>query len=811
MGRGAEDPSRPFLYRYDVGPWVLLLKAEPCDETGQFVVTTISALGGSAPLTPEGVGVGAALADVTRAYGEEDRERTEGGVILHYPSLHTLFPVVEGEVEALVVYRAPPCLPVFIRRRVRRNTRVALDPGLDAPAMVEDVEATPHPLFPSSVAVRLHVPPPPSLVEKHGAGFRLRVPEEWKRQDRADETCWTQGVEQVAVRCRRGREAIRELAALEARRANLLPPQQRILPGAAVRGLGGQGEACAAVWQEPLSEELGLRHYVLWLPGEEDLYELEVVRRVHGSGASPDGEALARGVFLSFRLGDVPERSLSENGRRRIYRILCNLAACDGEVDANERRLLDAFREEHGLSPAEAQALEAEGRLGKDLPIGKNPAERELLLDAMIDVAAADGVLAPQEERRLRKIGKKMGIGKEELRDAVRGRFSTRLPSGAREVGHNVRAGATVILLDLDPFSALHFDEISTMIADLPADFVGFSHVPAGVHYVAHGAADDLRPPGRWLTVQDGAVVVLEVRGGRLRRPSGDRSQRQERKLKRGDLAARLIPYPQEFNPQWPQLTAPLSGHGLPSLNGNEAQDEGRSRLEVVWRGTHGGDGAAMLREVAYAFLAGRVEKREEGVERWFHLLQAIYHCGERLPQEDPSTFVGLSRLLCAQWRALPESMLDERSPVVYGSNFFVEDLIDTEVAELVAAGRAFGEVRHERLAESGDQLEEDGEPGVLAARMQCLLEDAAGIEALDPEDERLIGIYFQVSTLAEVSGMFEFAGHATRRQLQVGQARGVSPADLAGGYARLARLLRAHGDEQGACDAERRALRHGS
>lgn len=97
-------------------------------------------------------------------------------------------------------------------------------------------------------------------------------------------------------------------------------------------------------------------------------------------------------------------------GRRRIYRILCHLAHCDGEVAPREREALEAQRQQLLLDRAEADALEAEGARGERLDLSKNPAEQKRLLDAMLEVVAADGCLDHNEQRRVMEIAQLAGI-----------------------------------------------------------------------------------------------------------------------------------------------------------------------------------------------------------------------------------------------------------------------------------------------------------------------------------------------------------------------------------------------------------------
>lgn len=106
---------------------------------------------------------------------------------------------------------------------------------------------------------------------------------------------------------------------------------------------------------------------------------------------------------------------VSHNGRRRVYRVLAHLAWCDGEMHPSERALLDAFRDVYGLRPDEAAALEDEGRQGGGLSVSKRGAERRLLIDSLIDMATADGVLAGAEQERLLRFGRTLGLDEGEI------------------------------------------------------------------------------------------------------------------------------------------------------------------------------------------------------------------------------------------------------------------------------------------------------------------------------------------------------------------------------------------------------------
>ena len=106
---------------------------------------------------------------------------------------------------------------------------------------------------------------------------------------------------------------------------------------------------------------------------------------------------------------------VSANGRRRVYAVLAHLAACDGVIHPTERSYLDRFAALSEISAEEAAEIERASAQGRGLSIGKNPRERELLLDGMIEVIAADGILAPQEATRAGELAGLVGLDPEDL------------------------------------------------------------------------------------------------------------------------------------------------------------------------------------------------------------------------------------------------------------------------------------------------------------------------------------------------------------------------------------------------------------
>jgi tellurite resistance protein len=93
-----------------------------------------------------------------------------------------------------------------------------------------------------------------------------------------------------------------------------------------------------------------------------------------------------------------------------VYRMLCFLAWCDEELAEEERAALETYREALGLAEVEGAMLEAEGKGARNLDLGERDAELRVLVDGAIDITIADGVLVLDEQARLRRLGKMLGL-----------------------------------------------------------------------------------------------------------------------------------------------------------------------------------------------------------------------------------------------------------------------------------------------------------------------------------------------------------------------------------------------------------------
>jgi len=126
---------------------------------------------------------------------------------------------------------------------------------------------------------------------------------------------------------------------------------------------------------------------------------------------------------VSAGSGDV-YGGVSFNGVRRVFKVLCHLAWCDGSVADIERDYLEGWVRQVGIGPEEARSLEDEGKRANKLGVGPRKAERTLLIDSMIDLAMADGILVAEEQERLVRFGLTIGLDESLLAQRIHQRVT---------------------------------------------------------------------------------------------------------------------------------------------------------------------------------------------------------------------------------------------------------------------------------------------------------------------------------------------------------------------------------------------------
>ena len=508
-----------------------------------------------------------------------------------------------------------------------------------------------------------------------------------------------------------------------------------------------------------------------------------------------------------------PERASSTRGARRIYRLLWNLAASDGDVNDDEERLLEQFRVTMGIDQAEATELRNEGLRGTNLQVGKSESERQLLLEQLIALAVADGDVSTAELKRLRSFASMLKVPPHALEARLRATIGENRPppsaTGVVPVPPELHEGerAQLVLLDM-PAGVLALDFFQTPVSQ---GFLGFRDLEPGAHRVALHLDDG--EVSCWVRLEAGAVEVLTFAGGVLHPAGAKRRAQYEAASRRGDLDEQLAPGPKNF--AWSELTEPLLDVAFPPELKPIPRPLPTSRLEHALLETHDGKSAELLAELAYSFLRGTLDDDALARERWTYLVQAFYHCGELLPKRIPNMFCWGVRLLRAQMREVPASLLGPDSALTFGSHYLSEDLIDTEVEELVEAGlqwATFIAGYHAGAPEPPALPRSLREPEPLPPDhpfAQGLAENARDIAATEQSQGRdhpdLILLLSYRTNIQEFAGDILGALATQERMVALGERHRTPPEQLAKGYGRLARLYREAGRRSDAVAAERR------
>lgn len=110
------------------------------------------------------------------------------------------------------------------------------------------------------------------------------------------------------------------------------------------------------------------------------------------------------------QLSEKLSKELSGRGRERIYRVLVHVSLADGEIHPSERKILQAARRKLGLKKEEIPALEEQAARGEGLQLSSDTNEGKLALSYLAQLIVADGVLHPDEARRLNRISEALGV-----------------------------------------------------------------------------------------------------------------------------------------------------------------------------------------------------------------------------------------------------------------------------------------------------------------------------------------------------------------------------------------------------------------
>lgn len=505
--------------------------------------------------------------------------------------------------------------------------------------------------------------------------------------------------------------------------------------------------------------------------------------------------------------GDAGEVATPPDALRRIYRLMCLVAASDGEIGKEEDQVLGAFCLRYGLSAAEAFALREEALRGEQLAVGGAPGEREALLDALIEITVADGVVTQAESRNLRAFCEALQVPVDALerRLHARMRADAAAPSPSLPPPPTKQEDARLILLDV-PTSLIG---INLLRLPIEPGFKGFRFVEPGVHRISV-SLDDGREVSHWVRLVAGQTDALAFDGSAWVRPPADRVE----EVQSGALDEHLNSFPVHL--PWRNLTAPLQLVSFPPVVFEATAEAPATRLESALV-AHGGRTHALLAELAHCFLVALLDRDQGHHRRWVHLLQGLY-CGGSFGARAPKLLEWAVDLLIEQHRQLPQEILGSANAITRDSHFLSEDLIESGIPELVEAGRRWavfvaghhaGAPPAEALPQSMTDPRLDPESPFAQGLQENQAELERTVATKGPAHKDLLPLYSFRSQIQEFAGDLLGALESQERLIEVGLAVGSVPAaELAKGFMRLARLNRVAGRADAARVAEREAQR---
>ena len=226
--------------------------------------------------------------------------------------------------------------------------------------------------------------------------------------------------------------------------------------------------------------------------------------------------------------------------------------------------------------------------------------------------------------------------------------------------------------------------------------FRGFSHVPAGLHYVSVKSHDS--HIGFWSYVKSGDALV-KIFNSEDNCFEDDLSE-SEIKYKQlalsGSLGSALKVYPHQFFPAWLTLSSYIKAEHFPPKI-FESDPISHSRFESAFKGTHNGKIDSFLQEFQFSFLKWHCStltsiNEDSAFERWKFLLFSVYNAGVSNISENPHLFINLITIIITQFRHLGEDFFQEGDSLLENWDTLSKDMEDSGNAEVRKKAQEFSE-----------------------------------------------------------------------------------------------------------------------
>ena len=243
--------------------------------------------------------------------------------------------------------------------------------------------------------------------------------------------------------------------------------------------------------------------------------------------------------------------------------------------------------------------------------------------------------------------------------------------------------------------------------------FRGFSDVPIGPHYVSIKTYNGEMHKGFWCWVKPGEAIVkvYDYENNVFKDDKPENDAHFKKLATSGAMNRVLIPFTLnnfKLISQWKKLSKDIRSSFFPpvlhqevpmtlpiDINPDDVSDwylnEFKSRFEQAFTDTHGNNIQAFMEEFEYSFLKYiSHQSDEDALNRWAHLLQAIYNAGERSVEAVPDLFIGFVYVVKNQFDFLKNEDLQPETIFIAGVNKIIEDMRDVGTKELKETAQAF-------------------------------------------------------------------------------------------------------------------------
>ncbi len=251
--------------------------------------------------------------------------------------------------------------------------------------------------------------------------------------------------------------------------------------------------------------------------------------------------------------------------------------------------------------------------------------------------------------------------------------------------------------------------QIDTDNYQIEGGFRGFQQVIPGLHYVS--VEVDEISKGFWTYLEPNQVLVkvFNHASQQFEDDEPENTTHYQKLALGGAMSQVLIAYNHNSWEIWEKLTNYINP-GVFSLildldsstqtvfdhSGDLSQQQ--TRFEQALFNTHGGDRSAFLSEFQFCFIRWYTNNNDTGaLNHWCYLLQNIYNAGESGILKVPTLFSNLIDILLVQFDCLSDDMFTHHSVIIAQAKYLAEDMIDSDIENIVQKGKDFEAYLQER------------------------------------------------------------------------------------------------------------------